>query len=311
MGVMTGTLSLQKERIKTVRYYAEMFMESKKQTTVPKTHNRYASIIKHGILPLCGNMAIKDLKVSDVEKWRSELLQRFSAKTVKEYQSVFRGIFQKALHDEEVGRNPFDALDFLKVKKPNVVPFMPHEVKLILDTAQGWFKNYLALGFMTGMRVGEIVALKWQNVNLEKREIFVCASRSQGVEGTTKTQSSIRYIPIIDTLVPFLESQKLISGDKEYVFVNKCGRVFYDYKTIGSGQWVNILKACGLTHRRMYEMRHTCATNLLMSGKYSVNEIASVLGHTTPQMLFERYTRSISAERKPFNKTIDIYSVNT
>lgn len=74
-------------------------------------------------------------------------------------------------------------------------------------------------------------------------------------------------------------------------------------------QWTDILKACNLAHRRMYEMRHTCATNLLMSGKYSVNEIASVLGHTTPQMLFERYTRNISAERKPFNKSVDIYGI--
>lgn len=310
MGVMTGTLSLQKERIKTVRYYAEMFIESKRQTTVAKTHKRYESIIANGIVPLLGDTPIRDLKISHIDKWRRDLLQRFTAKTVKEYQIVFRGIFQKALQDEEVNKNPFDALDSLKVKKPTVVPFMPHEVKLILDTAHGWFKNYLALGFMTGMRVGEIVALKWENVNLETREIYVCASRSMGVEGTTKTQSSIRYIPIIDTLVPFIESQKKFSGDKEYVFVNHFGRPFYDYKTIGSNQWVDILKKCGLSHRRMYEMRHTCATNLLMSGQYSVNEIASVLGHTTPQMLFERYTRSISAERKPFNKTIDIYSVN-
>lgn len=310
MGVMTGTLTLQKERIKTVRYYAELFMESKKQTTVNSTHKRYSSIFDNGILPIYGDVPIRDLKVSHVDKWRNDLLQRFSAKTVKEYQIVFRGIFQKALHDEEVGRNPFDALDSLKVKKPIVVPFMPHEVKLILDSANGWFKNYLALGFMTGMRVGEIVALKWENVNLESREVYVCASKTKGVEGTTKTQSSIRYIPIIDTLVPFLESQKLLSGDKEYVFVNQYGRVFYDYKTIGARQWVDILKVCGLNHRRMYEMRHTCATNLLMSGKYSVNEIASVLGHTTPQMLFERYTRSISAERKPFNKSVDIYAIN-
>lgn len=309
MGVMTGSITLQKERIKTVRYYAELFIESKQQTTVAKTHERYASILYNEILPNFGEIPIKDLKVSHMDKWRNVLLQRFSAKTVKEYQIVFRGVFQKALHDEEIGRNPFDALDSLKVTKPNVVPFMPHEVKLILDTAQGWFKNYLALGFMTGMRVGEIVALKWQNINLQKREIYICASRSMGVEGSTKTQSSIRYIPIMDTLIPYLESQREISGHQEYVFVNQYGRAFYDYKTIGANQWTDILKACNLSHRRMYEMRHTCATNLLMSGHYSVNEIASILGHTTPQMLFERYTRNISSERKPFNKSIDIYGI--
>ncbi|WP_041666700.1 tyrosine-type recombinase/integrase [Sulfuricurvum kujiense] len=306
---MTGQVTLKKERLKTVSYYADLFMDSKRQTTVPRTHERYLSIIKHSILPVFGDSPIRELKVSNVEKWRNDLLKRFTAKTVKEYQIVLRGIFQKALHDEEIGKNPIDALDSLKVKKPHVVPFMPYEVKLILDTAQGWFKNYLALGFMTGMRVGEIVALKWENVNLKKREIYVCASRIEGVEGTTKTQSSIRYIPIIDTLVPFLEAQKKLSGDKEYVFVNQYGEVFYDYKTIGANQWKSILKECKLDHRRMYEMRHTCATNLLMSGQYSVNEIASILGHTTPQMLFERYTRNISAERKPFNKTIDIYGV--
>lgn len=306
---MTGQVTLQKERLKTVHYYAEMFIDAKRQTTVSKTHERYSSIIDNAILPKFGEMPIRDLKVSHVEKWRNDLLQRFTAKTVKEYQIVMRGIFQKALHDEEIGRNPVDALDNLKVKKPNVVPFMPHEVKLILDTAQGWFKNYLALGFMTGMRVGEIVALKWENVDFQKREIYVCASRSMGKEGSTKTQSGIRYIPIMDTLFPFLENQYQISGDKEYVFVNQYGNPFYDYKTIGSIQWTDILKACNLQHRRMYEMRHTCATNLLMSGQYSVNEIASILGHSTPQMLFERYTRNISAERKPFNKSIDIYGV--
>lgn len=306
---MTGQVTLQKERLKTVRYYAEMFIESKRQTTVRRTHERYSSIIDNAILPKFGDMPIRDLKVSHVEKWRNDLLQRFTAKTVKEYQIVMRGIFQKALHDEEIGRNPIDALDNLKVKKPHVVPFMPHEVKLILDTAQGWFKNYLALGFMTGMRVGEIVALKWENVDFLKREIYVCASRAMGKEGSTKTQSGIRYIPIMDTLLPFLENQYQISGDREYIFINQYGNPFYDYKTIGSIQWTDILKECNLPHRRMYEMRHTCATNLLMSGQYSVNEIASILGHSTPQMLFERYTRNISAERKPFNKSIDIYGV--
>jgi len=306
---MTGQVTLKKERLKTVRYYAELLMESKKQTTAPKTYGRYLSIIDNAILPYFGDDAIRDLKVSHVEKWRNDLLKRFTSKTVKDYQSVFRGIFQKALHDEEIGRNPIDALDSLKVKKPDVTPFMPHEVKLIIDTAQGWFKNYLALGFMTGMRVGEIIALKWENVNLEKREIYVCASKSMGVEGLPKTQSSIRYIPIFDSLVPFLENQKELSGDNEYVFVNQYGNTFYDYATIGVKQWTDILKECKLSHRRMYEMRHTCATNLLMSGQYSVNEIASILGHSTPQMLFERYTRNISAERKPFNKSIDIYGV--
>lgn len=306
---MTGQVTLQKERLKTVRYYAELFIASKQQTTIRRTYERYSSIIDNAILPLFGDIPIRDLKVSQVEKWRNDLLKRFTAKTVKEYQIVIRGIFQKALYDEEIGRNPVDALDNLKVKKPNVVPFMPHEVKLILETAQGWFKNYLALGFMTGMRVGEIVALKWRNVNLSKREIYVCESRLEGVESTTKTQSSIRYVPIVDTLIPFLEAQKKLSGDKEYVFVTQYGRAFYDYKTITANQWTDILKACKLDYRRMYEMRHTCATNLLMSGQYSVNEIASILGHSTPQMLFERYTRNISAERKPFNKSIDIYGV--
>jgi integrase len=310
MGIMTGQVTLKKEHLKTVRYYADLFMDAKRQTTAKRTHERYLSIIEHSILPAFGDDPIRDLKVSHIEKWRNDLLKRFTAKTVKDYQIVLRGILQKALYDEEIGKNPVDTLDSLKLIKPNVVPFMPHEVKLILDTAQGWFKNYLALGFMTGMRVGEIVALKWENVNLSKREIYVCASRIEGVEGTTKTQSSIRYVPIMDTLLPFLEAQQKLSGDKEYVFVSQYGKVFYDYKTIGANQWKSILKECGLFYRRMYEMRHTCATNLLMSGQYSVNEIASILGHSTPQMLFERYTRNISAERKPFNKTIDIYGVN-
>lgn len=68
-----------------------------------------------------------------------------------------------------------------------------------------------------------------------------------------------------------------------------------------------LLEKCNLKHRRLYETRHTFATNMLESGKFTVGEIAQMMGHTSTQMLFSRYTAFIKSEQKDGKQEVDIF----
>ncbi|MFC2057350.1 tyrosine-type recombinase/integrase [Campylobacterota bacterium] len=78
------------------------------------------------------------------------------------------------------------------------------EMFIIIDAMPEHMKCYFAIGFFTGMRTGEIIGLKWEDVNWEERIIKVRRSRRQGVETKPKTKSSIRDVEILDALLPYL-----------------------------------------------------------------------------------------------------------
>lgn len=94
----------------------------------------------------------------------------------------------------------------------------------------------------------------------------------------------MRFVPIFELLVPYNTSQKIMEF-----------------------QWAPLLRSQGLFHRRMYELRHTFATNMLNSGKFSAMQIAKWLGHTNTQMLFTTYARHIQSEKYEIDREFDLF----
>jgi len=86
---------------------------------------------------------------------------------------MLRGIFQEALYDEVIEENIAMKLRKPKLKKPEIEPFTLDEIDRIIRGAVGWFKHLIQVGFYTGMRTGEIVALKWEDVDFEAKTIYV------------------------------------------------------------------------------------------------------------------------------------------
>ncbi len=271
-------------------------MQIKRTELKPSSIEKYENILENVILPEFAEKKIDEIKPLDVHLWFSKYNHR-SPKTRRDYLIVLRGVFSEAFFDEIITRNPVDYIKLPKLNKSRVQPFSKTEVDQILRYSTGWRRNYYAIAFFTGMRSGEIIALKWSDIDFIRRTIYVQRTRRKGIETTPKTLSSVRVVPIFDDLLPFLENQYKYTGSKNsYVFLNGD----YPYRDTNScldRPWRSLLKRLKIPYRRLYNTQHTFATLMLNSNKFTKNQISMILGHSNNQMLFQTYAGFIESEK--------------
>ncbi len=291
------------DKIKTFSYYSNLFLNSKKFLKY-NTIRRYETSVNRFNIHF-GSIEINKIKSSDIKNYLFS--KNIKSLTFRNYLSIFRDIFNEALLDEAININPCDNI---KVPKNNdskeIVPFTVNEVNYILSNSDGFFKNFLATAFYSGMRVGELFALKWHNVDLKNKKICVCETRFENYEGSTKT-NNIRYVPIFDSLMPFLKQQKKITGLKKNVFLSKKGK-YLKNSNLAKYEWYPLLDRLKLQRRVLYNTRHTFATNMLQSNHFNLNQISYWLGHADIRMLVSTYNNYIHSDLLQFkDNKIDVF----
>ena len=299
-----------KQEIKTVAQYAELFLSSKKVLVKESTYVRYDSIIRNQILPLFGTRDISSIKIAEIKKWYNYWISERSSATAIYIANTFSAIFKEAFYDEVISKNPFDYIKRPKKQQGGAKPFGVETIKLLIESAKDeWFKNFLALSFFTGLRTGEAVALKWEDINFEAQELEVKRSRRYGKDITPKTEKSKRIVPIFDELLTYLESQKRLTKEyeSEYLFLSANGTPFNDGNRIRDYHWKRLLKDVGLPYQRLYDTRSSFATMMLSSGKFSINHIAQMMGHTNVEMLIHKYNKFIPSEVRKIDKSIGLF----
>jgi len=254
------------------------------------------------------NRDIRDIKVSELRAWLGTF--NVAAKTLKSYMVACRGIFQIALEEEVINKNPFVHIKIAKndMEGEEVSPFTPHEVQSILTHAPQPLKNFLAIGFYTGMRSGEILGLQLSDIYPGK--LTIKRSISRGIVSTPKTARSIREVPLFDALKPYVYDQvRRAREDKSlFLFSNK-GKHLYSVDSIRGkkpyGAWAKLLASLEIPYRKIYNTRHTFITAMIKSGELSVLEIAQIVGHTNSKMILEHYARFITGEHLKINRSFD------
>jgi integrase len=299
--VVTGRISED-----TLDYYIKRFKEEKKHILKERTYIRYCKMIDRWIAPKYGKLKINEIKVSTLKQFlNSHFAEGKTAKTVELYRTVFSGILQEAVYDGVLNDNPFKNIKHPKKKKPVITPFSIQEVKLLLQHTTGWFHNYIGIATSLGLRSGELIALKW--VDVCDDELYIRRTRDFNKDTVPKTESSIRTLPMFKHVKVFFEAQRQITGELEYVFTRPNGKAWSDTQWIAQSHWYPLIDKLGLKKRRLYEMRHTFATNMLNSGQFKVTEISRMLGHTTTEYLFNVYSAYIESEKNSFSLDINIY----
>ena len=248
----------------------------------------YRNSLNNFILPKFGNIPIDQIKYLDIETFIKEL--GCTNNRAINILCPMRSIFKLALKSEYIDKNPMNLLDPLKPEKPDINPFSMEDVKLFLENVDPFCRNFFVVAFFTGMRFGEMSALKWKNVDFRLHVIKVRETLVMGEEGSPKTQGSIRDIDIKKfqmVVEAFREQRKATFGKSPYVFLNTYG------SPVKSGSmrkyvWNKAIAKIGLEHRTMLQTRHTFITLMLDSGEH-IGWIARQVGHTSPKMIFERY----------------------
>ncbi len=288
-----------KDKMPLIDEFVYKSFEMHRGTRKLRTHNDCVSMYNNHIKEFFGQTKLDQLKPSDIKIWQNTLLDRgLSPARVKTIRSVLTSMYRDALEDEIVNRNPFTLVRVPKIIPPEIFPFSLKEIQNILSVTNGWLQNFLAVAFFTGARSGELLGLKWEDINFDKKEIFIKRSIKFGEISTPKTTSSTRCIDILDTLVPFLKNQFEITGKKNtFVFLNDKDEHIYDIKRVRETHWRRALKSAGLDYRPIYHTRHTFAT-VMIENNEDILWVANMLGHINSTMTLSRYARYIKRANK-------------
>jgi len=284
--------------VPTVDEYSKMSFEIHSSTRKQSTQNDYRISYEKHIKPYLGKKRLDSIKPSDIALWQNKILESVSPRRLKAIRAVLSTIIQDAMRDELIVRNPLPLVKLPRADKVEIEPFSISEIFTILDKAQEQYKNFYALGFFSGLRSGEMIGLKWEDIDFFRREISIKRAIKMGVVSTPKTLNSVRDIDMIDSLLPYLESQYKITGKyKSYVFLNEHQENFYDIKRIRDTHWKRVLKECGFKYRPIYHTRHTFATIMLENGE-DILWISNMLGHTDSTMTLSRYAKYIKRDER-------------
>lgn len=262
------------------------------------TQTDYEAAYRLHIQPVFGDKKIDKIKPTDITAWQNNLLKKVSPARVRAVRAVLSVMFQDAMKDEILDKSPLSLVSVPKLKKTIITPFSVSEMASIVNEAKGQFANFYAFAFFTGMRSGELLGLKWEDIDTERNEINVRRTIKMGeLKDQTKTGDD-RTIDIIDSLLPYIENQKEITGDKNsYVFLNKKGEHYYDIKRIRDSHWKKTLKACELDYRPIYHTRHTFATVMLENNE-DILWVSNMLGHSNPSMTLSKYAKYVKRKEK-------------
>ena len=268
----------------TFDVFAETSFSIHKHNRKEATQQHYQAVYKLHIKPTFGHLKLNDVKRSQFSLWQNSLLKKLTGKTVKVVRTVLMTILEDAYKEEIIEKNYLKLVDPPKVVETREkLPFSVEEIyNKVLDNFPKHMRAYFALGFFTGMRTGELIALQWENIDLSESLIKVRHSTRAGRMTEPKTKSSIRDIEILETLKPYLVAHKKMSReDSKFVFETNRRNPYQRSDKISSHYWKKILLSQNSKYRNLYQMRYTFASQMLMNNADFLNREE----HTTTQKL--------------------------
>lgn len=249
------------------------------------TYNSYRQLLNQFWMPAFGNLQIDRIRPSMIRKALGD--HNVSQKTKSNALIPLNQVMQFAVEEEFIDSNPAISVKIRKHQKPPVFAFSPAEKARILSKLDGDALLFYQIAFETGMRTGEILALRWEDwtgsyINVEKAFVR-CRLTS------IKNHQS-RRIYVAPALMPHLSKHpgRLAGG---YIFRNKNGGPHLDAKHFCRA-WKEALRRSQIAYKRPYCCRHTRASALLMAGVKPAYA-AGQLGHTVA-MFFKAYATWIN-----------------
>ena len=300
----------------------------------PSTYKRYCRMLETRLLPYFGHFYVNKIKPTDIMQFYDLLskdtqlvrkkdndgnktLKPLSGKTILEHHRLLRAMLHKAVYWQVIVSNPAERVQPPKAKKPKRKYYDDDQCKILLenleqlDEEQIKYKTAIILTVFTGVRLGELMGLEWNDIDF--RNGIVSINRSSQYLADTgvftkvpKTESSIREIAIPDFVISLLEEYKLWYEEQKSLygelwinsnrlFVQADGKPMHP-STI-SKWFVKFIGQIGLPVINFHGLRHTNAT-LLIAQNIDVAVVAARLGHAQITTTFNFYVHPIIAHNK-------------
>ena len=219
-----------------------------------------------------GNIQVAKINQYHIDKFKIQQLKRVSPITVNVYLRTLRAAFNHAIRWNDIEKNPFKGVEMVRIPERAPLYFKKEEIKQMMKAIkEDWLKDAISFTLLTGLRRGEMVNLRWEDVNLDSRLIYIES------HATFRTKAGKRRaIPLNDDAMKVLRN-RYPGRECEYVFTHRGNQLH--------GEWVSekfryYVRKSGLNKKlHFHSLRHTFATWLVKAG-VSIYEVQKLLGHS-------------------------------
>jgi len=278
------------------------------------TKNEYLYMYKKRIEPFFKNYHTADIDIQVVEDWQNWVLTKkydrgysnhknekkktLSIKSLKNIRIVLNLILNNCVQKKYMEKNP---LDIIKVPKKNkksgekVRHLEINEIVQVINSCDTYisqtnkdyeilgrkqFKNIFLLMVGSGIRSGEVIGLKWEDIDFDNETIHIQRRVREGDVDLPKSSSSVRKFTLLKEAIDALRNQKELFKDKdsEWVFLNRYNNPFKSPQQLDV-RYKKVLELSGLESDRLYSLRHTFATNMIRNEIENFVTVSGMLGH--------------------------------
>jgi integrase len=278
----------------TIGEWLRLWLNAVRVEVSPKTHERYAEIVRCYLLPAFGNIQLQRLTPSDIQRGYNSFDRNPSPRTRRHVHRILKSALARAVEQQALARHPATNLRLPKVPKVEVTALSVEQTKLLLRSIRHtttYWPTLLAVA--TGMRRGEILALRWRSVDLDAGLVRVVGSLEQTKSGlrfkSTKTEKA-RAVPLPSFALKELRRWKREQAQRLLeVGVRQSGSTLVCCREDGEPKQPESLtheftylvgRIRDLPRVRFHDLRHSHATQLLASGVHP-KIVQERLGHSS------------------------------
>ena len=268
------------------------------------SHKTYRGYINNHIKPNIGDILINELTTLDLQRFYKKLLtsgrldrieskkqpKGLTPKTVRNINQMISSAFELAKSQKLVLANPTEGCALPRVKYGEMKTLTADQLNAFLQEARnsGVFEMYY-IELATGLRRGELLGLKWKDINLKNGTIQVhrqiCRIEGIVTEAPLKTKNAYRTVVIGEDAIDILKQQKKKTAD-EYVFPSPTGGPLSPDSVLNMLH--RVLERAGLPKVRFHDLRHTFATLAIQNG-VDIKTVSGMLGHFSAGFTLDTY----------------------
>ena len=309
---------------RTGKYTVEMWMDEWFENVCkikvrPSSHQTYRGYIDHHITPYIGNIPLEKLSTMDLQKLYRKLMNKgrierveaekqpkgLSAKTVRNINQVIFSALDFAVAQKILSANACKAVALPKIEHKEMKTIPAEQLEAFFKEAKetGVYEMYY-IELATGLRRGELLGLKWQDIDWKNGIIKVRrqVARVDGeiVEAPLKTKNSYRAVTISQQAIEVLKTQKAKTND-EYVFPSPNGGPISPDSV--NNMLKRVLARAGIPKVRFHDLRHTFATIALQNG-VDIKTVSGMLGHFSAGFTLDTYAHVTTSAQKEAAETM-------
>jgi len=296
------------EKLIVSEYLHRWLSDSVRGTVRESTYSRDHYLVTNHINPTLGQLRLKTLNALHLQSlYRDRLDSGLSGSTVQKVHHVLHKALAQAVRWDLIPRNPADSVKAPTPTPREMNPLSASEARRLLEAAQGdRLEALYVVAIHTGMRRGELLGLKWKDVDLEGYTIRVRRTLTREGNsyalGEPKTKKSRRTLKLTQRAMEAFKNhrakqaeEKLRSGslyrDHGFVFANESGG-FINPSNLRQRSFTRLLERAGLPPITFHDLRHTCAS-LLFQKNVHPKFVQELLGHASVAITLDTYSHML------------------